>query len=336
MLAQKLLYEGFLQGARIVDPDPKGDHRFHLLDEVAPHVETIPLRPDRSLCGLLDPLRVAPVHLRQEAAVSFLCDLLPARCDAAWITAIVKAVDTVARLDKVPTCGQVVRVLFNGDATDQQVAKTLAVYASSGLTQLGFAEADRALPQVGDKQVTYIPIRDLPAAQPGTARGDYSQTERIAEQLVRLIALFAMHLMASERERLKLFCFDEGWRLLQDPAGRLLLQGLQRMGRSELAVPIISTQLVTDTMGDGDTLAPLLGATAVFGVRSEQEAARALSLLGLDPDDEQLRRRLLDFTTGRCLLRDHQGRIEAVQVDLASRRLLGELSTTPVRDGDEC
>jgi hypothetical protein len=35
------------------------------------------------------------------------------------------------------------------------------------------------------------------------------------------------------------------------------------MGRLELAVPIISTQLVTDTMGDGDTLAPLLGATAV-------------------------------------------------------------------------
>jgi hypothetical protein len=143
-----------------------------------------------------------------------------------------------------------------------------------------------------------------------------------------------MHLMAAERERLKLFCFDEGWRLLQDPAGRLLLQGLQRMGRSELAVPIISTQLVTDTMSDGDTLAPLLGATAVFGVRSEQEAARSLLLLGLDPDDEQLRRQLLDFSAGRCLLRDHEGRIEAVQVDLASKRLLRELSTTPGSVGD--
>jgi hypothetical protein len=83
-------------------------------------------------------------------------------------------------------------------------------------------------------------------------------------------------------------------------------------------------------MGDGDTLAPLLGATAVFGVRSEQEAARSLSLLGLDADDEQLRRRLLDFSAGRCLLRDYQGRVEAVQVDIASRRLLRELSTTPV------
>ncbi len=31
-LAQKLKYEGFLQGARVIDCDPKGDHRFHLLD----------------------------------------------------------------------------------------------------------------------------------------------------------------------------------------------------------------------------------------------------------------------------------------------------------------
>jgi hypothetical protein len=71
-------------------------------------------------------------------------------------------------------------------------------------------------------------------------------------------------------------------------------------------------------MGDGDTLAPLLGATAVFGVRSEQEAARSLALLGLDPDDGRLRRRLLDFSAGRCLLRDHRRRIEAVRVHVAS------------------
>ena len=62
----------------MIDCDPKGDHRFHLLPEVAPHVECVTLRPDASLRGMLDPLRVAPAHLRQDAAVSFLRDLLPA------------------------------------------------------------------------------------------------------------------------------------------------------------------------------------------------------------------------------------------------------------------
>ena len=108
-------------------------------------------------------------------------------------------------------------------------------------------------------------------------RSEYSQAERVGEQIVRLIAMFAMHLMGSERGRLKLFSFDEGWRLLGDPVGRTLLASLQRMGRSELAVPIISTQLVTDALiGERESLENLIGATFVFGMRSEAEAARAL------------------------------------------------------------
>ena len=103
---------------------------------------------------------------------------------------------------------------------------------------------------------------------------------------MRLIAMFAMALMAAERSRLKVFSFDEGWRLLGDPVGRMLLASLQRMGRSELAVPIISTQLVSDTLLDGrESLENLIGATFVFGLRSEREAERALALLDLDPDD---------------------------------------------------
>ena len=56
-LDQKLKYEGFLQGARIIDCDPKGDHRFHLLEEVAPHTECVTLKPDPALRGVLDPLQ---------------------------------------------------------------------------------------------------------------------------------------------------------------------------------------------------------------------------------------------------------------------------------------
>jgi hypothetical protein len=329
-LDQKLLYEGFLLGARIIDCDPKGDHRMHCLDDVEAHVETIALRPDRALRGMLDPLRVAPEHMRHDAAVSFLCDLLPARSDAAWETSVVAAVDAVVSATDRPTCFEVVRALSAGDEIDRQVAKTLAVYARAGLTQLGFADPDVRLPAVGGQQVTYIPIRDLPAPQPGTPRGEYSVAERVGEQIVRLIAMFAMQLMATERSRLKLFSFDEGWRLLGDPVGRMLLASLQRMGRSELAVPIISTQLVSDTLLDGrDSLENLIGATFVFGLRSENEAARALRLLDLDPDDQGLRRSLLEFDAGRCLMRDHRGRVEAVQVDVVAPWLLRALSTTP-------
>ena len=149
---------------------------------------------------------------------------------------------------------------------------------------------------------------------------------------MRLIAMFAMHLMGAERERLKIFSFDEGWRLLGDPIGRTLLVSLQRMGRSELAVPIISTQLVSDTLlGERESIENLLGATFVFGMRSEAEARRALQLLGLDPEDRRMRQTLLELDAGRCLLRDHRGRVEAIQVDVVVPSLLRAFSTTPGR-----
>jgi len=152
----------------------------------------------------------------------------------------------------------------------------------------------------------------------------------VGEQIVRLIAMFAMHLMGSERGRLKLFSFDEGWRLLSDPVGRTLLASLQRMGRSELAVPIISTQLVTDALiGERESLENLIGATFVFGMRSQAEAARALTLLGLDPQDRRMCQTLLELETGRCLFRDHHGRVEAIQVDVVVPSLLRAFSTTP-------
>jgi hypothetical protein len=329
-LAQKLLYEGFLQGARVIDCDPKGDHRFHLLDNVAPHVQSVALRPDPGLRGMLDPLRVAPASLRQDAAVSFLRDLLPSRAEPSWETALVSSVDRVMCRAGEPTCGEVVRALSDGDATEAQVGRALAVYARSGLTQLGFADPGQALPTVGSAQVTYLPIRDLPSPDPYTARSEYSQAERVGAQIVRLIAMFAMHLMAAERGRLKLFSFDEGWRLLGDPVGRTLLMSLLRMGRSELAVPIISTQLVTDTLlGERESLENLLGPTFVFGMRSDREAARALDLLGLDGADPHGRRFLLELTAGRCLFKDHRGRIEAIQVELVLPELVRRLSTTP-------
>ncbi len=329
-LAQKLKYEAFLLGARIVDCDPKGDHRFHLLEEVAPHVEAIALRPDPALRGMLDPLRVAPAHLRQDAAVSFLRDLLPARAEPGWEAAVLKAVDVVVARAATPTSLEVVRALAAGDTTEAQVASTLEVYARSGLTQLAFADPESPPPPVGERQVTYLPIRDLPGPEPGTPRGEYSQSERVGEQLVRLIAMFAMQLMGSERERLKVFSFDEGWRLLGDPTGRALLASLQRMGRSELAVPIISTQLVTDTLvGDRESLHNLLGAIFVFGMRSEAEITRALTLLGVDPKNARMRRYLEQFDTGRCLFRDHRGRVEALQVELVLPSLMRAFSTTP-------
>ena len=213
-------------------------------------------------------------------------------------------------------------------------------YCAFGAHPVGLCRSPSTkLAPVGQAQVTYLPIRDLPGPEPGTPRSEYTQAERVGQQIVRLIAMFATHLMSSERERLKLFSFDEGWRLLGDPVGRTLLASLQRMGRSELAVPIISTQLVTDALvGERESLENLLGATFVFGMRSELEASRALTLLGLDPEDRRARERLLEFEAGRCCSRSPRssrgdpsrgGRAVSVAGLLHDPALLGTANRSP-------
>ena len=182
-LAQKLQYEAFLQGARVVDCDPKGDHRFHLLEDVAPHVECVDLRPHPSLRGLLDPLRIAPRHLAQDATVSFLRSLLPGRADPSHETAIVAAVDKVITRSREPTCLEVVGALKAEGGVGASVAGTLEVYARSGLTQLGFADPGVRLPPIGAQPVTYLPIRDLPGPPQDVRRSEYSQAERAGEQM---------------------------------------------------------------------------------------------------------------------------------------------------------
>ena len=290
-LDQKLAYEAFLLGARVIDCDPKGDHRMHELPEVAPHVETIALRGERALRGMLDPLRIAPEHLRQDAAVSFLTDLLPARSEAAWEAAVASAVDAVCRrsadahLPRGRSCAR--RRRRGRPRRSRRRSRSMPGRASrswaSPTPTCGCRRSARDRSPICRSATCRRRSRAAP-------RAEYSPLERVGEQIVRLIAMFAMALMAAERSRLKVFSFDEGWRLLGDPVGRMLLASLQRMGRSELAVPIISTQLVGDTLLDGrESLENLIGATFVFGLRSEREAERALALLDLDPDDRRLR-----------------------------------------------
>ena len=113
--------------------------------------------PSRALRGLLDPLRVAPEHLRHDAAVSFLSDLLPARADTGWLTAIVRAVDAVVRTSRAPTCGEVVRALDQGDAVDEQVARDARRLRALGAHAAGVRQPrPGAAARSATRQVTYI------------------------------------------------------------------------------------------------------------------------------------------------------------------------------------
>jgi hypothetical protein len=133
--------------------------------------------------------------------------------------------------------------------------------------------------------------------------------------------------MGSDWSRHKVLVFDEAWMLLGDAAGRALVQRINRLCRSQNATPILATQALADV----DELENLIGAYFCFGVETDAEAARALRLLHMDADDQRLSSQLQSFRRGRCFMRDYQGRVAPVQIDLVDDQLLSQLDTTPRR-----
>lgn len=322
---QLLLHQAFLQGARVVDIDPKGDHRLDELPGMAGHVERIELTAGPEHRGLLDPLRIAPPGTAEDLAVSFLVDVLPQPVAPEWRAEIRRAVKTVTAGPAPHHCQAVIDELRRGEDPAPRVATVLEVYADTGLAQLGFATGTAAPDPAGAKQVTSLRIRNLPRPLPGTPRAELSEEERIGQAVLRLLAAYAMHLMGSDRSRHKALGFDEAWFLLSDAAGRRLIEHLNRWGRSENATPLLVTHLISDA----EELDNLIGTRLVFGMESEKEAAAALQLLRLDPDDEHQRQRLTAFRRGACLMRDLHGRVAAVQIDPGDPDLLAALDTTP-------
>ncbi len=326
MLLQLLLYQALLQGSRVVDIDPKGDHCLQELPGIAEQAEVIELSGDDRYRGLLDPLRIAPAGTREDLATNFLIDVLPDPMPASWKTEIRRAVRVVAGGEVGGTCTAVVEQLNHrgGDAGD--AASALEVYAETGLARLGFARQgdDVLAPKSQAKQLTSLRIRRLARPIPGTPKAELSEDERIGQAVLRLVCAYAMRLMGSERSRHKVLGFDEAWFLMQDSVGRRLIENLNRWARSEFATPI----LVAHLAADAEEVDNLIGARFVFGMEAESEAAKALALLRLDPDDERLRQRLLQFRRGRCFMRDYEGRVGAIQVD-PGPELVELLDTTP-------
>jgi hypothetical protein len=333
MFAQKVGYEAFLCGSRVVDIDPKGDHNLKDLPGVNPEVhEEIEIGADPQYRGLLDPLRISPPELMFDLTVSWLTDLLPSREDDR-ILAVQEAVKQVIADHQASgrqvSCWDVISVLEGGeDEAALSAARALRIHVDQGFAQLGFAPPDTPAQPAGQKQMVTLRVRNLRPPR-ATDRQEMTQEELISLAVLRLLAVFAMQVMGGDRRQHKVLIVDEAWFMLQNATvGARLLEQLVKWGRSENATVI----LVTHMVGDAQELANLIGAVFVFGLKTEEEAGKALTLLGLDPEDAAMRQRLLKFREGRCIMRDYEGNVVQMQVHIVNPGMLQTLDTTPRRE----
>jgi hypothetical protein len=323
-----LAYHAFLQGSSpIVDIDPKGDHKnFLALPGVAERAEVIELGPEEKYQGLLDPFRIGDPAMREELAYSFLRSILPEDISGEWETELRRACALVGKAEGQGSTGEVLHELEGQGEIGKSAARALEVHLQAGLARLGYGTPDRPQPNVGDAQVISIQIRNLMLPQPGTARSEFQEDERISSAVMNLVAAYALWLCASDSSCHSLFALDEAWALLGSSYGRTLLARASRLGRSQALTPILASQIV----GDAQALDPLVGTYFAFGVETTDEASRALSLLRLDENDRGLQQRVMKFRAGRCYMRDFDGRTVPMRID-PGEALVEALDTTPHR-----
>jgi hypothetical protein len=161
----------------------------------------------------------------------------------------------------------------------------------------------------------------------GTRPEEYALSERLAVGLMRAVTALASRLMeAGLSSQPKMLVLDEAWALTLSPEGQRLVERVARMGRSRNTVLLLVTQNARDLLDERVTNC----LSVRIGCRSddERELQSMFRLLDVEPSPELLAA-VRRFADGECLLRDLEGRVGRVQVDLVTDEIRNAFDTTP-------
>jgi hypothetical protein len=320
--AQTIAYAAERRGSLVADFDPKPDHGLDKLPELDGRLQVLELSGAPEQQGKLDPLAIGLPDIREELACSYLLELLPGN-PAGWENAVSLAVKDTVREGSRSLLRVVEQLLASDRAGAREAGEALEVIRDFGLARLGFGTGEGTDVQAG-AAVTTIRMPGLSLPEPAAARDTYTRAERVSVATLSLVAAYALALISEDRSRHKIVGLDEIWFLLASPQGRQIIHRLVRLGRAYNATLLLGTHRVAD-LGD---LAELIGVVFVFGQDSDTAAAAALRFIGLEPTPD-LVARVCEYRAGRCLMRDLNGRVGEVQIDLVYPHLLKALTTTP-------
>ena len=328
LFAMLLAYLAQRMGAMVVTVDPKPDHSLHAVAGLDGLVDVVDVTAGEETRGLLDPLRIAPPTLREDLALSYFTAILRNPSDA-WELEIQRAVQQVLQRGESSSLAVLEALEHSPNDDARRAGEALRTRGNSALGALAFGDSKLG---VGATRAPITTIRTSGLQLPGprTPREDMTHAERMSLATLSLVASYALRLVETSRgERGKLVVIDEAWSLLASTEGKALINRINRMGRAMDATLVLATQ----TLGDVGDLEKLVGTRVVFGLETREEAAAALELLGLDRDDEATIDRIRAYSAGQCLMRDVNGRVGELQIDLVFQRLVDALDTSPAGQG---
>ncbi|MFS0883082.1 ATP-binding protein [Metabacillus niabensis] len=176
--------------------------------------------------------------------------------------------------------------------------------------------------------------RGLPLPDKTTPKERWTENERYAGAIMYSVATLGLrNLMSFPRSVLKYLAIDESWVLRRFEQGTKLLNEALRFSRSENLIPIIASQNATDFVAreNEEDLTGLFAWKFMLHLESESQVEASLKILGMtDSISKDWVNRFARYSNGYGLVRDPEGRIGEMQVEVIPNRQLDRyFNSTP-------
>lgn len=181
------------------------------------------------------------------------------------------------------------------------------------------------------KPINLVNTQNLTIPPKNKPEEDFNFQERVGMGTLICLSAIGMQFATQGREILKIYLQDEASVFKRSSEGRAMFNRLVKMGRTENAPIFLLGQNISDIGEDEDTLANI-GTMFCFGTSSFDEAKNILKYLGLNENSVELQKMLVNpeqFGTGICFMRDIDGRIAIIDVDLLLEKFRRAFDTKP-------
>jgi len=338
VLKKTLYYQGFNQGGIVFAIDPKNeDSCFALIPEI--HENMVSLNFSAESQTKFNPFRMSNhVERCHGIVLDFLSLLLEGTRSDERADVIMEGVERtfvqdqrdlftfMKELEKIAAVSPV-------EATQVEARRCnnrLQSYSKSPYGKFIFARDGEENAGLNRSRFVVITLAGLPLPKKRSERWHTALTpnERFGLGIMYLVAALGREYMFySANDQLKIFGIDEGWLLKAFPEGALLIDEIIRMGRSFDVVPLLVTQNPSDV--SEEETRNNLGSIFCFRTEDPRAIADNLTLLGLDPEDEDMIQAFRELKSGDCYMKDISGRIGRVHIEPTPDDLLRIFNTTP-------
>lgn len=275
---------------------------------------------DSANCGVLDPMLTlnsqstvdeipSVLTLVKEMLVQVRSISQDMELDTALTNAIKQVCNQRLAGEQVGTMA-IIEILKAGNEKSQQLANYYESVIPDSMLKLAFSNGQTDSIEFNNQRtILEVTGLDLPHAEQEVL--SYTETQKYSVSIMLALGKYLEKFGREDTKRFSAEIVDEAWIFNASHAGRKVLDGIKRLGRSENNMLIYSTQRVGDVNDEKSN--GQYGQIFAFDSADDSERENILRHFGL-PVNRSNMDMLKDLKKGQCLFRDIYGRVGKVVI----------------------